>query len=220
MHVISAFNLSASSTGVLPFSQGITLLALVVGGSLMAGIIVIVGRGRPKSGKDGQSSSIIRSWISITLVLALVVFCAGAFLIDDGNLRSTLFGGLIASVGAAVAFYFSSKSADQARADVLNAAVAMSQGSAAPSAFTEFNPPSGQVGKPYTYRFAANGLPAPTYALATGDTPAGLTLESDGTLHGTPASPSDGSTFTIAATNVLGHLVSQPMTIVVVPGGS
>jgi len=218
VHVNSALNLSASSTSVLPFAQGITLLCLVVGGSLVAGVIVIFGRGRSKSGNDGQSSSIIRSWISFTLVLALVVFCAGAFLIDDGNLRSTLFGGLIASVGAAVAFYFSSKSADQARADVLHAAVTMSQGSAAPSAFTEFRPPSGEVGKLYTYRFAATGLPAPTYALATGNAPAGLTLESDGTLHGTPESASDGPAFTIAASNALGHLVSQPITVTIVGG--
>ena len=35
---------------------------------------------------------------------------------------STLFGGLVTSVGASVAFYFSSKSAEQARQDVLSAA--------------------------------------------------------------------------------------------------
>src|SRR5262249_10173013 len=44
------------------------------------------------------------------------------FAINDPNLRNTVFGGLIASVGAAVAFYFSSKAADQARKDILNAA--------------------------------------------------------------------------------------------------
>jgi beta-lactam-binding protein with PASTA domain len=43
--------------------------------------------------------------------------------LSTGNtsLQSTLFGGLVASVGAAVAFYFSSKSAEQARQDVLTA---------------------------------------------------------------------------------------------------
>ena len=34
---------------------------------------------------------------------------------------STVFGGLTASVGAAVAFYFSSKASDQARKDILSA---------------------------------------------------------------------------------------------------
>jgi len=38
-------------------------------------------------------------------------------------LRSTLISGLIASVGTALAFYFSSKSADKARQDIVNAAV-------------------------------------------------------------------------------------------------
>lgn len=213
----SALQLGASTTNVLSFSQGITLLSLVVGGSLIAGIIVIVGRAKVNSGSNGQPVSIIRSWIAITLVLALVVFCAGAFLIDDANLRSTLFGGLIASVGAAVAFYFSSKNADQARADILNTAVTISQGGTKPSAFTASSPPSGQVNVPYsTYRFAATGLPAPTYTVGTGSIPAGLTLDPDGTLHGTPTS-ADSSTFTIAASNTAGGLVSQPISINIAP---
>jgi hypothetical protein len=71
---------------------------------------------------------VIRSWIAISLVMGLPVFCATAFLINDASLRSTLYGGLIASVGAAIAFYFSSKAADQSRADVLNAAVTLAHG--------------------------------------------------------------------------------------------
>lgn len=38
-----------------------------------------------------------------------------------GDLRSTLVGGLTASVGSAVAFYFSAKSSEQARQDLLQA---------------------------------------------------------------------------------------------------
>ena len=47
------------------------------------------------------------------------MFCGASFMISDAKLRSTLFGGLIASTGSAVAYYFSSRAADQARADIL-----------------------------------------------------------------------------------------------------
>jgi hypothetical protein len=77
---------------------------------------------RPASVLD-PDSMVIRSWIAIALVGGLLIFCAVAFAVDDPSLRSTLFGGLIASVGAAVAFYFSAKGADQARKDILTAAL-------------------------------------------------------------------------------------------------
>ena len=58
-----------------------------------------------------DDKSVIRSWIAMTLVFGLLIFCATAFVVGDSALRSTLFGGLVASVGAAVACYFSSKTA-------------------------------------------------------------------------------------------------------------
>jgi len=135
-------------------------------------------------------------------------------LVDDPTLRSTLFGGLIASVGAAVAFYFSSKTTDQA----VNAAVAMSQGGTQPTTFSQATPPSGNLGKTYNYRFNANGLPPPTFQVVTGmvnqQLPPGLTLDTDGTLRGTPQSLGN-FTFLIAASNAAGTLVSQPMTVLI-----
>ncbi len=74
-----------------------------------------------QDGDGGPSSTLIRSWLTIALVAGLLVFCSVAFAIDDQSLRSTLIGGLVASAGVAVAFYFSSKSSDQARADILSA---------------------------------------------------------------------------------------------------
>lgn len=64
----------------------------------------------------------IRSWIAITLVIGLLFFCAFVFAVNDTSLQSTLMGGLIASVGSAIAFYFSSKASDKARQDIANAA--------------------------------------------------------------------------------------------------
>jgi hypothetical protein len=52
---------------------------------------------------------------------SLVLFCAVAFEIDDETLRTTLIGGLVATVSSVVAFYFATKSSDQARQDLLKA---------------------------------------------------------------------------------------------------
>lgn len=194
----------------LTFSQGVVLLALVVGGSLLAGVVVIFGRRFSKN--PDPSASIIRSWLAISLVFGLLVFCGAAFLIDDSPLRSTLLGGLIASVAAAVTFYFSSKTTD-----ALTAAVA-SQGGTQPTAFSQSPQPTATVGAAYSSRLTANGQPPPTYQLVTGPgagpLPPGLTLETNGTLHGTPQA-AGSYTFTVAASNTAGTLLSGPLTIVV-----
>jgi hypothetical protein len=115
-------------------------LALIVGFILLAGAVVIIGRrvleGPPPApsargpvdvGSSGQSestdSTLIRSWLAVSLVGGLLIFVAVSFWLDDTTLRSTLIGGVVANAGAAVAFYFASKSSDQARRDILSAAL-------------------------------------------------------------------------------------------------
>jgi hypothetical protein len=58
----------------------------------------------------------------------------------------------------------------------------------APSVFSSQTPSTtGLVGNVYTsYTFIANGTPAPTYSVASGSLPTGLTLSSAGVLSGTP----------------------------------
>jgi hypothetical protein len=92
---------------------------------LLAGVVIIVGRYfLTKNDPPGSvDTTLVRSWIAISLVAGLLLFCGVAFAIDDAPLRNTLFGGLVASVGAATAFYFSSKGADRARQDLMNAAL-------------------------------------------------------------------------------------------------
>jgi hypothetical protein len=109
------------------------VVALTVGLILLAGVVIAVSRSilagrrlRATDSPDGKISpdqTLIRSWIAIVLVGALAFFCAVAFEIDDSTLRSTLLGGLVASAGTAVAFYFATKSSDQARQDIINAAL-------------------------------------------------------------------------------------------------
>jgi hypothetical protein len=64
---------------------------------------------------------VVRSWLAVSLVAGLMLFCLLSLGLNDSTLRSTLFGGLIASTGAATAFYFASKNSDQARQDILDA---------------------------------------------------------------------------------------------------
>jgi LPXTG-motif cell wall-anchored protein len=72
----------------------------------------------------------------------------------------------------------------------------------APS-FTANTPTAGTVGSAYSYTFTATGVPAPTFALASGALPAGLTLNTTtGVLSGTPTGTGGISgAFTVKATN-------------------
>jgi uncharacterized iron-regulated membrane protein len=101
------------------------LVAFVI---VVSGLVILWGRralGPKTTTPDEPGPSLIRSWISISLVSGLLLFCGTALLISDSTLRATLFGGLIASVGAAVAFYFSTNAASEARRDVLNATLGL-----------------------------------------------------------------------------------------------
>jgi hypothetical protein len=129
---------TTAAAGAPTLSHGdlVLVLVLTIAGILLSGLVVILGRkllsppsqsaAAPSDGQDsdvGPGGTLIRSWLAIALVFGLVLFCAVAFGIDDESLRSTLIGGLVASASAAVAFYFSSKTSDQARADILSAAL-------------------------------------------------------------------------------------------------
>jgi hypothetical protein len=112
------------------------ILALVISFIVLAGLVVIVGRHYlegppPRAGArsvanpqaPGRESTLVRSWLAISLVGGLLIFVTLSFYIDGTTLRSTLVGGLVANAGAAVAFYFASKASDQARHDILSAFV-------------------------------------------------------------------------------------------------
>ena len=74
--------------------------------------------------KDGESAVFVRGLIALWLVVALIMFTFMSFFFDATTfppLADTLIGAIAASAGAAVAYYFSSKAADDARRDILNA---------------------------------------------------------------------------------------------------
>src|SRR5207253_209042 len=91
-------------------------------------------------------------------------------------------------------------------------------------AFTADSPPTtANVGAPYSYTFQASGNPAPTFAVASGALPTGLSLAAGtGVLSGTPTT-TGSYTFTVSASNGVGSpAVTPPITITVsaptVPG--
>ena len=197
----------------LTSGQGAVLLLAVIAGSILAGIVVIIGRKWVTGSADGPQS-IVRSWLALSLVFGLLGFCAAAFEIDDQQVRSMLLGGLVASAGAATAFYFSSKGADKARSDILATATTLAQGGVPPSSFSAADPPAATAGTDYSYTFVTDGTPPLTYTLSGDRLPDGLTLDQDGQLHGTPATAGSAS-FTVVARNSLGSLSSGTVTLIV-----
>lgn len=89
-------------------------------------------------------------------------------------------------------------------------------------AFTADSPPSAAViGTRYSYTFAASGDPAPTFSLASGTLPPGLSLDSaSGVLSGTPTATGSFS-FTVQAANGVSPAATSPtLQITVSPSGT
>lgn len=107
---------TATAVGTLSWDQTLIAVAIIAAAVLAVGAILVWARSKVPG---GTGNSVVRSWIALSLVLGLVLFGAFSFAVNDANLRSTLIGGLTASVGAAVTFYFQSKN----NQDVLDAAV-------------------------------------------------------------------------------------------------
>ncbi len=131
---------AAQVTPVTHLESGAASLTLwlIVGFVLLGGVVAAFGRSLlegsfksrsgsvPDKGGSGRATpdrTFMRSWLALALVGGLLIFAAVSFQLDDTALRSSLLGGVIASAGAATAFYFASKSSDQARQDILNASL-------------------------------------------------------------------------------------------------
>jgi outer membrane protein assembly factor BamB len=86
--------------------------------------------------------------------------------------------------------------------------------------FTADSPPAGAtVGTSYSYTFTASGSPAPTFSVASGALPAGLSLNpATGVLSGTPTTTGSFSFTVQAANGVSPAAVSPTLTITVSAG--
>ncbi|MFI9159477.1 PASTA domain-containing protein [Kitasatospora aureofaciens] len=110
---------SPAPGGSTVLTWGQTLAALLI----IAGTITVIGLILwGASAAKGVMGSVARSWIALALTAGLLAVGVLAFAVNDSTTRSTLIGALGAAVGAATAFYFSSKSTDQAH-DLLTTSV-------------------------------------------------------------------------------------------------
>ena len=84
----------------------------------------------------------------------------------------------------------------------------------APTLTLDSPPANAVAGSTYSYSFAADGVPAATFAVASGGLPAGLSLSAEGVLSGAPTV--DGSfRFAVTATNLLGSVTGTTHTLTV-----
>ena len=119
---------SAAAVPALNQNQLGTVLGWMAVLFLGSGLLVVIFRlaleGTPtRQRKDTVSDrTLIRSWLAVALAGGLLFFAATSFLIGDANLRNLLMGGVVASAGSAIAFYFSSKASEQTQQNLLNAA--------------------------------------------------------------------------------------------------
>lgn len=116
---VEALGAATTTVSTLTWDQVLVGLLIVTAAVLGAGLIVLWMRHNMK-GRDSAPSSMMRSWLAIALVMGLLLFTVFSFGVDDQSLRSTLIGAVAASAGSVIAFYFASKSADQARQDILS----------------------------------------------------------------------------------------------------
>jgi flagellar hook assembly protein FlgD/PKD repeat protein len=85
-------------------------------------------------------------------------------------------------------------------------------------AFTSGAPgDTAKVGAAYLFSFAADGSPAPTFALGGGALPPGLTLDSSGGLAGTPTQAGT-FTFSVSAANSVATTTAGPYTLNITQG--
>lgn len=96
-----------------PWALTVAVIAVV----LIIGILLVIN-GWPKKSDTAASSadrSVVRSWIAVSLVAGLLVITAAEIAGNNSTTSSALIGGLTASVGSAVAYYFSTKASERAQ---------------------------------------------------------------------------------------------------------
>lgn len=79
--------------------------------------------------------------------------------------------------------------------------------------FTSAPPPLVTIGAPYTHTFTATGSPLPTFELASGTLPPGLSLTPQGVLSGTASASFAPRSLTVRAVNGVEPAASQTFTL-------
>jgi hypothetical protein len=97
------------------------LLTGFVGLLVIVGILAVLVQRFTIASKGPSDSSMTRPVLALILVGTLVVLAAASMSMGDTQTRNLLIGGVVSLSSAAMAFYFSSKGATEARRDLLKA---------------------------------------------------------------------------------------------------
>jgi hypothetical protein len=163
--------------------------------------------------------SAAKTGVAYTYTFAATGQPAPTFSIATGTLPTGLAlnattGVLSGTPTAGGVFTFRVKAANGVSPDAVTPSLTINV--AAPPVFTAVTPPGAKKGSAYSYTFAASGNPAPTFSVASGSIPTGLTLNSTtGVLSGTPSAAGQFSFTVKAANGVTPNAVSNTITITV-----
>lgn len=113
------------SNTAIAWEQALQIIGILAAAFVAVGALILIGRWHMD--KTQADSSLVRSWMALFLVVGLLVFTVASMTFDDATVRNTLIGAVAANAGAAIAFYFASKSSDQARQDILSATFGIGQ---------------------------------------------------------------------------------------------
>ena len=96
----------------------ITLAGLAIVATI---VLIFITRNQPT---DQRGAGVVRPLLALLLVGGLLILAGASFTLTDADsqTRNLLIGGIVASAAGAVAFYFASRGADEARKDMLSAA--------------------------------------------------------------------------------------------------
>jgi len=108
----------AMSAELAPWLPTVALLLAMI---LAFGALLFYLSRTSKKKRDADTS-VVRAWIAVTLIAGLLILTAVTLGGTDANLRNILVGGIVASAGTAVAFYFATKANEASNAAVLKAA--------------------------------------------------------------------------------------------------
>jgi hypothetical protein len=150
----------------------------------------------------------------------LPTFALTAGALPDGLSLDSASGVLSGTPTTPGTFTFTVGASNSLGHDAASVTITVAPAPAAPVFSADAPPAAATVGSGYSYSFVASGSPAPTFAVASGALPSGLSLDSaTGLLSGTP-SLAGSSTFSVKATNgVSPDATSGSITIAVAPAG-
>lgn len=104
------------------------IILVAVGLMVLVGLVcVLMHRFMIRSRHDAADTSMTRPVLAVLLVGAVLILAAASLSMDDADTRNLLIGGVVSLSSAAVAFYFSSTVATEARRDLMAATMGVEQ---------------------------------------------------------------------------------------------